>query len=396
MKKELKIYFIIISITAIALGFTNNLISNFFKDAYAVTAFQRGALEFPREIPGVITVIVLGVLSFWNDIRVALIAQVLSIVGIAALGFWTPDFVWMQFFIFLNSMGMHMFFILQDSIGMRLVSQAELGKRLGQFKGIFTAFQMLAAIIAFFGFKMGWMRFDTSFKSSFILAAFLFFIVLLLLLYLDRLTQWKGTVEKKERFVFRIEYRYFYLLVILYGMQKQIMMVYGPWVLIDLLNKKADTLSLLSIIGSLIGVFFMPALGKWLDKFGVKKLLYWDAWSYILVYVVYGLLCVGFVEGFLPKEGIGLILAYGIFVADRMSTQMGMIRTIYLKKIAVKDSDITPTLSLGQSLDHVVSIAVAFLGGLLWSTLGPQYVFFITALLSLINLHVARKVDPSL
>lgn len=394
MKKEIKIYWIIIALTAIGIGFTNNLISNFFKDAYQVNAFQRGALEFPREIPGVLTVLILGLLSFWNDIRVAIIAQVLSAIGIMALGFWTPSFNWMMLFIFINSMGMHMFFILQDSIGMGLTSSEELGKRLGQFKGLFTAFQMLAALIAYFGFRYEWMRFDQPFKLSFVIAGGLFLIVSVLLLYLDRLTKWSGIHAKQERFILRWEYKYFYVLVVLYGMQKQIMLVYGPWVLIDLLGKKADTLSMLSIIGSFVGIFFMPILGRWIDRYGVKKLLYYDAWSYILIYSIYGIICIGFIRGWLPKEGIGPFLVYTIFVGDRMSTQMGMIRTVYLKKIAVKPTDITPTLSMGQSLDHVVSIAVAFLGGLLWTLWGPQYVFFLTAALSLINLYVAKKVDP--
>ncbi len=41
-------------------------------------------------------------------------------------------------------------------------------------------------------------------------------------------------------------------------------------------------------------------------------------------------------------------------------------RTVYLRTIAVHSSDITPTLSFGISLDHVVSIICAVLGGMVW------------------------------
>ena len=87
-----------------------------------------------------------------------------------------------------------------------------------------------------------------------------------------------------------------------------------------------------------------------------------------------------------------MVLAYILFIVDRMSTQMGMIRTIYLRSIAVETSDITPTLSLGLSLDHIVSIVCAYLGGIVWSLWGPQYIFFLAAFLSLVNLYVASKV----
>jgi predicted MFS family arabinose efflux permease len=72
--------------------------------------------------------------------------------------------------------------------------------------------------------------------------------------------------------------------------------------------------------------------------------------------------------------------------------QMGMVRVIYLKNIAHSPNDITTTLSTGISIDHVVSIIGATLGGLAWKAWGPQYVFFIAAALSVVNLIVAAKV----
>lgn len=131
MKKEIKIYFAIIALTAFGLGMTNNVISNFFKDAYNVTAYQRGFLEFPRELPGLISVFVIAGLSFLSDIRISMLAQLLSVVGILALGLYTPTFNVMIIFIFINSLGMHLFFPLQDSIGLELAEKDNMGKRLG-------------------------------------------------------------------------------------------------------------------------------------------------------------------------------------------------------------------------------------------------------------------------
>jgi predicted MFS family arabinose efflux permease len=73
-----------------------------------------------------------------------------------------------------------------------------------------------------------------------------------------------------------------------------------------------------------------------------------------------------------------------------MSMQMSMIKTIYLRSIAVEESEITSTLSLGMSMDHIVSIICAFIGGIIWTSLGPQYIFFFAAAASFINLAVAK------
>jgi MFS family permease len=375
------------------LGFTNDIISNYFKDAYQASAFQRGIIELPRELPGILCILIISIFSFLSDIRIAILSQVFSIIGMVFLGLITPSYTVMLVFIFINSIGMHLFFVLQDSIGLALIKKEETGKRMGQFRGIFTAFQMVAAILVFIGFRTGFFSFETPLKVPFLAAGVLFLIVLILLVQLQRIVHLPGSIHQQNKMVLRKEYIYYYILTIMFGVQKQIMMVYGPWVLIDLLSKKADTIAMLAIIGGLIGIFFIPALGRWMDRFGIKTMLYVDAISFIAVYLVYGILAAGYNEGWLSRVGWPVIPAYMIFVLDRMSTQMGLVRTVYLRTIAVKTSDITPTLSVGISLDHIVTIICAALGGVIWGVWGPQYIFFLAALLSLVNLYVAVKVE---
>lgn len=386
------IYFCIIALTAFGLGLSNDVLANYFKDAYKITAYQRGIIEFPRELPGVLVIFIVASLSLFSDIRIAMVAQILSIIGIGALGFITPPFATMLIYIFINSIGMHMFMPLKDSIGMLLIKDENIGKRMGQYKGVSTIFTMLAGILVFIGFRVGFFSFTSKWKWIFIISASILMVVFILFFILEKEVGRSIKINKKVNFIFRKEYKYYYTLVVMWGVQKQIMIVYGPWVLIEILNKKADTLAILGIIGSFIGVFFIPAVGRWIDRFGIKKLLYADALSFIVVYLVYGLLSAGFSTGALPTIGIPVFMAYMLFIFDRMSTQMGMVRTIYLRSIAVKTSDITPTLSLGLSLDHSVSIICAYVGGIVWSLWGPQYIFFLAASLSLVNLYVASKV----
>lgn len=392
MDRGIFIYFCIIALTALGLGLSNDVISNYFKDAYNVTAYQRGIIEFPRELPGIFCMFIAAGLSFLSDIRIAMVAQVLFIAGIAVLGLSTPPFTYMLIFIFINSLGMHLFFTLQDSIGISLIKGDKIGKRMGQYKGVSTAFTMVASIAVFIGFRTGLFSFTAPIKWIFIGSAALIIVVLILLFILERVTKEPIKNTKKVRFIFRKEYKYFYILVIMVGVQRQMMIVYGPWVLIDLLSKKADTLAVLGIIGSFMGIFFIPAVGRWLDRFGIKRLLYADALSFIGVYLLYGLLCAGFVTNALGRTGLPVILTYILFILDRMSMQMGIVRITYLRSILVENTDLMPTLSLGQAMDHFVSIVCAYLGGAVWSLWGAQYVFFLVAALSLVNLYVARKV----
>ncbi len=392
MDRGLLIYFIIIALTALGLGLSNDVMSNYFKDAYNVSAYQRGIIEFPRELPGVLVILVIAALSFLSDVRISMIAQLLSIIGMTVLGLFTPTFSVMLIFVFINSLGMHLFFPLQDSIGMSLIKDDNIGKRMGQYKGVSTAFTMVAGIIVFIGFRMGFFSFTTKIKWLFISSSLVLLVVFILFIYFNHINNKTIKSYKKINFVFRKEYKYYYTLVVMYGVQKQIMIVYGPWVLIELLSKKADTIAILAIVGSFIGIFFIPAVGKWIDYFGVKKFLYIDALSFIGVYLIYGILSAGFYSGKLAVIGLPVIMAYILIIMDRMSNQFGMIRTIYLQSIAVDRADITPTLSLGISLDHIVSIICAVLGGIVWTAWGPQYIFFLASGLSLVNLFVATRV----
>ncbi|MDW7655578.1 MAG: MFS transporter [Bacillota bacterium] len=404
-RRSVILYMVVLALAALGAGLSDTVLSNYFKDAYQVTALQRGLIEIPREIPGFIGVFIVSWLAFLGDLRIAILAQTLMVIGLLLLGLLTPAFSVMLVFIFIHSLGGHLWYPLQDTLGLHMIrDNGTAGKLIGRFKGISTAFGMVAGIIVYIGFRSNIFSFTTPVKTIFIIAMVLFSAVLFFLFLLKRqmpderaanaegepLSRRFGMKSRRIRLVFHREYRFYYALAVVFGVQKQIMFVFAPWVLIDLLNKKADTLALLTIAGSFIGIFFIPALGRWVDRFGIKKMLYVDAFSFIMVYILYGLVSAGFHTGFLAKTGLPVILAFILFVIDRMSMQMGLIRSLYLRNIAIRPEDIAPTLTLGQSMDHVVSITCAALGGLVWSIWGPQYVFFLAAMLSVINYIVAR------
>jgi hypothetical protein len=54
---------------------------------------------------------------------------------------------------------------------------------------------------------------------------------------------------------------------------------------------------------------------------------------------------------------------------------------------------VSPTLSMGLSLDHVVSMFIPFVGSLVWNAFGYQYVFVAGALIALLNFAITRKIE---
>lgn len=388
-EKNLKIFAVAVLFIGFA-GGMEGILSNYFKEVYEVTAFQRGFIEFPREMPGVLAAFVISGLGFLGDIKIAVVSQVLIVIGMMTLGFFTPSFGMMLVFLFTFSLGQHMIMPLQDGIAVSLSEKGSEGTVLGKISGLRVTGSMVASILIFFGFRYDFFSFVSPIMP-FVLAAVASAIAGTVLYILGKRIFVPKKPKEHHKLVVRKEYKYYYALAILNGVQKQIMIVFGPWVLIELLFAGADTIALLGIIASLLGMFFLPFIGRSIDRFGIRKLMYADAFSFVFVYAAYGLLCSGIISGSV-KPTTGIVLAGGMFVLDRLSMNLGMVRTMYLKNIAISTEDITKTISLGISMDHVVAITCAMISGGIWSSLGPQYVFYFTAVLSLVNVYIAKKV----
>lgn len=385
-----------VSFCALAAGFSDTILSNYFKDVYDINAVQRGIIEFPRELPGVISIFVVSTLAFLGNYKIGIVAQLLSGFGILVLAFFTPSFNIMLVFLFIYSLGTHMFMPVQDSIAISLFRDENLGKRMGQYKAIATACSTIAAVIIFLGFRYDALTFSSKIKPTFVISFIFIILTLCCLVYISivrkECTNQKQEIKQKNKvkFVFRKEYKLYYILSILHGTQKQIMLVFGPWVLIDLLSQGADTIALLTIISSFVGIFFVQALGEWIDSLGIRKIMYLDALSFIGVYLTYGFITAAILDGKLTNVTLAVVLAGGLFVCDRISMQIGMVRSMYLNSIIVDKSEMTQTLTTGVSLDHIVTIVFAPIAGYIWANIGPQYIFFIASGVSLINVYIAK------
>lgn len=383
------IYMVAVALIALALGFSDVIFSNYYADAYEITATQRGFIEIPREFPGIIAIFVISFLSRFGDIKIASFAQVLSMVGILILAFFKPSFYTMTAVLFIFSLGTHVYLPLQDSLALSVMAKdGNIGSKLGKVKGLSTIFSLIASFTVFVGFKFGFFSFTSDVIVVFVIAGVCFFFATLLLTSLA--AKVPGGSTSKPKMVFRKEYKYYYTLAIMHGVQKQIVIVYAPWVIIEMLGQGADTTAFLIMLSSICGVFFLPFLGRCLDRFGLRTMLYADAISFIAVYLAFAFMAYNFYVGNFKTTGIAMFVTFGIFVIDRMSSQMSMIRVVYLNKIAVDKKEVLSTLSLGISLDHIVAITCSFVSGLIWTYFGPHYIFILAASFSLINLAVAK------
>ena len=373
---------ILFAAAALALGMAFSMVdatfNNFLNDNFSLTGFQRSFLEFPRELPGFLVVFVSAALWFFCSRRLSVVAMIFGAVGAALMGFASSSYGVMIIWLFIYSMGNHLFMPLATTIGMELAREGQDGRRLGQINAI----RNLAAILGSFSVVLGFKYLGFSFQHTFAISAALLCVAAILLFAMTP----EPVVEKRGFLQLHVEYRLFYILNVLSGARKQLFITFGPWVLVSVLKQPTQIMATLFTIGGVIGILFQPLLGWAIDKFGERVVLASEA--VILVFVCFGY---GFAKFIFPVDTAFLVVC-ACFLVDQMIFSVSMARATYMKKIALQPDHIQPALTAAVTIDHVFSITAALLGGVIWNAFGFQYVFLLGMLIAIINFFVALRV----
>lgn len=381
LEKDFLIFLLVGIFIGIGQSVEGSTLSNFLKEKINMAVMQRSVLEMPRELPGFLVFLIMGFLYTLGDIRIALLANLCAAFGMFLLGIVPSDFGWIIFSMFIYSMGVHIYLPLTNSIGMSFANDGNLGRKLGQLSATNTAALVVSSAIlwALFTFL------HISYTVAFSIGSVAFLGASVLLLFMNP----KLTIKPKKRFVFRKEYRLFYWLSFLFGARKQIFLTFAPWVLVDVFKQKVTTMTILFFIISVTGIFFKPLVGSLIDKIGEKAVLSGEA--AILIFVCLGY---AFADNIIPGDGAVIIISI-CYILDQMLASVGMARATYIRKIVVEPEDLSPTLSTGLSIDHIVSMTVPFLGGYIWYRNGQngyKYVFIAAAVIAVINLISTRMI----
>lgn len=185
-----------------ATGIMNTVFNNYLNDVYHLTSDLRGAVEFPRELPGVAVMFVLGMLVFLGDVRLAFLAMAGCTLGLIGLGLLSPSFGTMLFWLILFSLGQHLYMPISTTIGMNLSRPEQYGSRLG----LYSAYMLSATIVGYAVVWLGFRHLGMDYSNAFLLAALMYAMAGLIFLRMK-----KSSAElRKPRFVFRKKYRLYY------------------------------------------------------------------------------------------------------------------------------------------------------------------------------------------
>jgi hypothetical protein len=342
-------------------------------------AAARGWLEFPRELPGfLIFLVAAALLARMRESRMGVVAVLLSAVGALGLGLLTPDKAFLVLWVMIWSLGDHIMFAVEGPVGLKLAQEGKEGKRLGQLGGA----RNIGTIVGVGGVYFIAKAFGDSYAAFYVFAAIC---ALVAAWFYFRLEVGRGDAPSRS-FVFRKRYGVFYGISALFGIRKQIFLVFGSWVLVSIHGVEVSTIALLYFLASAFGIVLRPLMGEVIDWLGERIVLAADEVILLFICLTYA-----FASHLLPKP-VDLWVLCGAYVLDHLLFALRVARTTYLKKIAVDPADITPSISLGITIDHAVAMSLPILSGYIWEAYGFEWVFILAGGIALAGFFLCLKI----
>ena len=343
--------------------------TNFFVDDIGMTGAQVLWLEGIREIPGLALMFVAALIMHLPLARRAAVSLLLLGVGYALYSV-VHSYTALLAIAVTASLGMHSWMPLRSALGMSLAPKEKSGRVLGALSSAAS----LASIIGMGAIALASGIMQTlSLRLLYIIGGALIILAGLLLLKLPSTIG--ATQAKQPRMLLKRRYWLYYVLSFFAGSRKEVLGTFGSLVLVQVYDFEVWQLSTLLLIGSVLRFLCAPLLGALIDRYGERTMVSSSYAALILC-------CIGFAT----IQQVWLLSA--LLLVIKLLVMLGMGLSTYVNRIAPAE-ELTPTLSAGISINHVTSVAMPMVAGLLLPVIGYSGVFLMTAGLVAISIPFA-------
>jgi MFS family permease len=385
----------VLALFGISYGLYRGIQDNFLAEIVHISPFERGIVEFFREMPGLLVVLILAMMYRFTASKIFKMGIAIMAGGMAGLLLSSSSpFLLTKFMVVLLmvifSTGEHIIMPVRTTISLDLAKREKAGASLGisgaiSHAGNIAGFIMVSIIFLALG-RMGVTRTDIfGYRIIFGCSTGLLTASVLVVAALKETT----LAAQRRRFYFAKKFTKYYMLEVFYGSRKQIFLTFAPYVLILQYGADPSIMSLLYAVCAGFAIPLSPLMGRIIDKLGYKVVMVADTIILVVVCLLYG-----FAHRLFPP-GIAFIVVCTNFVLDSIISLASMAANVYVQRIASNQEEITATLSTGISVNHIISIFIALMGGWIWKVTGIEVLFSLSAFLGILNSVYAATIKKS-
>jgi len=354
--------------SAVGLQTWRTLFDNFAVNVVGLNGEHIGILQSVREIPGFLVFLVVFVMLFMKEHRISSLSIVILGVGVGIVGLF-PSFSGLLFTTMVMSFGFHYYETTNQSLTLQYFDKKTSPLVFGRLRSLGAASNIGIGVLIFLIAPL------LSYKQIYLLIGGLLVAAGIWSIFLK--PEDKNVTPQRKRIILRKKYWLYYFLTFMAGARRQIFVAFAVFLLVKKFDFSVREIAILFVVNNVVNYFLSPLIGKWIVRFGERKVLSVEYFSLILVFVGYAL-----VES--------KMFVAGLYIADHIFFNFSIAIRTFFQKVG-ESEDIAPSMSAGFAINHIAAVVFPAFGGLMWM-IDYRIPFIAGAGLSLISLIAVQQI----
>lgn len=372
-KDPMYLYLLILTLCATGgLQAWRTLFDNFAVQAIGLDGYHIGVIQSLREVPGFLSLLVVYVLLFIKEHKLAALSVLCLGTGICLTGLF-PSFYGLIATTVLMSFGFHYFETMNQSLTLQYFSKTDSPVVFGLLRSRAAACNVVVALL--FLFFSGLMSFNAMYLSFGIPI-----IVISLFAFLQNPSRRDIPIQHKKM-IYRKKYWLFYLLTLLAGARRQIFVAFAVFLLVKKFDYSIHEVAALFLLNNGINYFLSPFIGRCIARYGEHRVLSLEYSALIIIFIGYAVV---------DDKYIAALL----YILDHVFFNFAIGIKTFFQKIA-DPKDIAPSMAVGFTINHIAAVILPAAGGLLW-LIDYKIPFIAGALLSLLSFSAVQLIPGQL
>ncbi|MGB5986950.1 MAG: MFS transporter [Desulfobacterales bacterium] len=343
-RQPMFLYLIVLSIASSAgLEAWMSMFNNFAVEIAGLAGNHIGIIQSVREVPGFLALLAVFVIRVIPEHRLAALSIILLGAGLILTGL-LPSFGGLILSSLIMSFGFHYYETANMSLGLQYFSPQVSPWVFGKLRSVSAAANIGVGLLIFM--LAGFFSYATIY--IWIGAA----VMLAGAWGMTRNPVDRNLPVQRKQMVLRSKYWLFYFLTFMAGARRQIFMAFAVLLLVKKFGFSLREVTLLFVVNNLINYFLSPLIGKWIIRFGERRMLSLEYFSLIFIFTAYAAID--------SKMVVGLL-----YILDHIVFNFSIAIRTFFQKIG-DPKDFAPTMAVGFTINHIAAVVLPALGGYLW------------------------------
>jgi hypothetical protein len=366
--------FLIVLTVAATLGLQGwrTLINNFSVEVAHLSGFEMGLVQSLREVPGFLAMLVVYLLLFISEHRLAALSVLITGAGVALTGL-LPTAPGIILTTMIMSFGFHYYETVNQSLTLQYFDHKTTPLIFGRLRSISAATNIAVGLSILI--LAGHLSYLQMFAGAGLIVG------IFALWGLTQNPSDKDLPPQHRKMIFRKKYWLFYLLTMLAGSRRQIFVAFAVFLLVKKFEFSIQEVTLLFVINNVIGYFANPLIGKAVNRFGERWVLSLEYGTLVGVFLTYA------------YTDSKIIVAL-MYILDHLVFNFSMAIRTFFQKIS-DPRDIAPSMAVGFTINHIAAVIIPFVGGMLW-LLDYRIIFIGGTALSALSLALCQLIPSQL